>query len=121
MTTTESEIKTVWIVNDAGHDYTEAERYGNIRALTLGDINPFQVDRLWFHLCRAAPEIKIDDYLLISGTPVVNALALLMWMLKWETCELLQWHAKERKYILSTLDLANFEVVLARLETEGNQ
>lgn len=92
----------VWIVNEAGHDYTPAEVYGELKKLTLGDVNPLQLDRLNFHLARGIAQFtRPEDYLLISGTPVVNAVALHLWLTMHKKCNLLQWNAKKREYELT--------------------
>lgn len=95
----------VYIVNEAGHDYTSSEVYGETRRLTLGDINPLQLDRLNYHLARGiAKHTRAEDYLLVSGTPVVNAVALHLWLTMHKTCKLLQWNAKKRNYELTEIN-----------------
>ena len=94
----------VWIVNEAGHDYSRAESYGELKPLTVGDINPLQLDRLSYHLTRGVVGFTdAEDYLLISGTPVVNAVALHIWLVMHKMCKVLQWNAKRRDYELTEL------------------
>lgn len=42
---------------------------------------------------------KEDDYLAVSGLPILNALALTMWLTKFPKCNLLQWSMKKEKYV----------------------
>jgi hypothetical protein len=56
--------------------------------------------------------VKETDYLLISGTPVVNALALTMWLQMFSTCKLALWDAKKREYIISTVERENLANIL---------
>lgn len=99
---------TVWIVNEAGHNYTSAERYGELKRLTQGDVNPLAVDRLAYHLARGIVKFtKADDYLLISGTPTINAVALVLWLQTHKKARLLQWNAVKQDYELATMTLDN--------------
>lgn len=106
--------KTVWIVNEAGHDYDRAKDIAGsdcqFSYLTEDNINPHRVDRLSKHIARGVIRFaKKDDYILISGTPMVNALAVLIWLKHFKTCSVLQWDAKGRKYTLTTLDMDHLE------------
>lgn len=107
---------TIWIVNEAGHNYSKALDLipsGELKPLTLGDINPLRIDRLTQNLARGiARYVSKSDYMLISGTPVLNAIALTLWLLQHNSCKILQWNAKQREYELSTLNLDNFSRLL---------
>ena len=107
---------TIWIVNEAGHNYEKALDLipnGELKPLTLGDVNPLRVDRLSQNLARGiARYVRESDYMLISGTPVLNAIALTLWMIQHRSCKLLQWNAKLREYELSTITLDNFTRIL---------
>jgi hypothetical protein len=113
----QKEVVTVWVANEAGHPYSKIrEKLGadvQIKSLSLGDINPLRVDRLSWHLGNGiASFVKETDYLLISGTPVVNALALTMWLQMFSTCKLALWDAKKREYIISTVERENLANIL---------
>ena len=113
----QKEVVTVWVANEAGHPYDKIrEKLGadvQIKSLSLGDINPLRVDRLSWHLGNGiASFVKETDYLLISGTPVVNALALTMWLQMFPTCKLALWDAKKRQYLISTIERENLANIL---------
>lgn len=110
---------TVWIANEAGHPYHKIkEKLGEdvqIKPLSLGDINPLRVDRISWHLGRGiATYVKEGDYLLISGTPIVNALALVMWLQMFQTARLCLWDAKKREYLISTVERENLANILQK-------
>lgn len=92
----------VWIVNEAGHDFSPAEEYGELKALTVGDVNPLKVDRIAYNLARGIGGFIDDkeDYLLLSGTPILNALAVHLWLRKFPKCKILQWNAPKGEYAL---------------------
>jgi hypothetical protein len=100
---------TVWIVNEAGHDYDKARDIAGANArfsfLTEDEINPHRVDRLSKHIARGIiHHASEDDFVLISGTPMVNVLAIWIWMIHFKKCQVLQWDAKQRVYRLTTIE-----------------
>ena len=100
---------TVWIVNEAGHNYERAKDHaGNdckFSHLTEDSINPHRVDRLAKQIARGVIKYaNPDDFILISGTPMVNVLAVWIWLLHFKKCKILQWDAKARHYRLTTLE-----------------
>lgn len=114
-------MPTVWIANEAGHPYDKVRILLNkvrplyIRPLTLDDVNPLEIDRLNWHLARGIVHyVKPDDYLLISGTPMVNAAAYAMWLLHHGKCQVIQWNAKLRRYELKVIDRNDLGAVLER-------
>jgi hypothetical protein len=112
-----SEAATVWVANEAGHPYDKIRaKLGKdvrIESLSLGDINPLRVDRLSWHLARGiARFVKDGDYLLVSGTPIVNALALTMWLQMYPTCNLALWDAKRGEYLISKVERENLANIL---------
>ncbi|MGD9631386.1 MAG: hypothetical protein AB7V18_19275 [Pyrinomonadaceae bacterium] len=108
---------TVWVANEAGHSYTKIRKklgeHVRIERLSLGDINPLRLDRLSWHIGRGiARFVKEGDYLLISGTPIVNALALTMWLQMFPKCNLALWDAKRGEYKISSLERDNLANIL---------
>jgi hypothetical protein len=102
----DTEAKVVWLVNKGGHDYTKLERFGRIIPLTTGVANPFNPDRLMLNLGHLLKMASADDYLAISGLPLLNALALTMWLRKFPTAHVLQHSVRENDYIYLRIELA---------------
>lgn len=97
-----SDRVTIWIVNEAGHDFskaTEAVPNAMIQPLTIGDINPTSFDRLAFNAARGIAKFaKAEDFILISGTPILNAIVVALWIQQFGVCNILQWDARRKKY-----------------------
>ena len=97
---------TIWIVNQAGHNYKKALELipeARISFLSTGNINPLHFDRMIDTFAQGIIRyVMPGDYLLISGTPPANAIAMLLWMMHFGECKLLLWNAKLRKYKLVT-------------------
>lgn len=68
-------------------------------SLTRGSANPFNLDRMMVTFGSRLTHAKEEDYLAISGLPVLNALALTMWLEKFPSCNLLQWSMKKKSYV----------------------
>lgn len=96
--------KTVWIINKGGHPYAPAKRFGNLVPLTEGRINPFRPDRLALEASKKLVLAKQDDFLLLGGPPMLCCLVFFLWLSKFPTVNLLQWDAKEREYVVKTMD-----------------
>ena len=106
----------IWVVNEAGHDYSKALDLlpdAELKPLTLGDVNPLQLDRLAFHVSRGIVRYSSpDDYVLISGTPALNAVVMTLWILHHGKINLLQWDARRREYKLFTMTRDTMESTL---------
>ena len=112
-------MRTVWVANESGHDYEPAEQYGKLGKLTLGNQNTFRLDRLIAHITRGICKFTSeDDYLLISGSPVINSVAFHVWLETHPRCNLLQWRAKSREYILTTVTRTQIESLVDK-ELQG--
>lgn len=97
---TKQTTPTIWIANEAGHPgYPLARKVvgedAPIRALTVGNVNTYQVDRLIWNLARGIVRyVRPDDFLILSGTIMIPAAALLLWIEMHGKCNILQWSNK---------------------------
>ncbi len=94
----------VYVVNDINHDYSKAERYGELVYVTRGKIPIFKTC-----IVRAMLEIGLvkftkDDYLLISGPAIVNIIAATLLFNKFDTVKFLVFDAKQQDYIVRHLN-----------------
>lgn len=111
----------VWIVNEAGHDYSTAAEYGIVRRLSIGNVDPFRVDRAAYDLSRGLGRFSSErDFVLLSGAHVLNMLVGAMWFMIHDSMQILQWHAKKRKYILTTVTKSQLGGLIQRA-LEGKQ
>lgn len=97
----------VFVVNWSGHDFSKAEKYGEIIKLTEGLVNIFNPERLLHFYLTKLKEKKFNfriDYILISGSPVVNLL-LGIALENYESVNLLIYDAKKANYVERNLNL----------------
>lgn len=103
--------KVVWIANEGGHSYKQAEKFGRLIPLTKGSVNYFNLDRLMVTIGPKLQSVHPDDYMLVSGTPVIVGLVIAMWLARFDHINILQWSQSRGTYI---------EIVLHREAVEKN-
>lgn len=91
--------RVVWIANEGGHPYSKAESFGRLMPLTKGNVNYFNLDRLMVSIAPKMQSVHEDDYLLVSGSPVVVGLIMSMWLTRFDHCNILQWSQSRGEYI----------------------
>ena len=100
----------IYIVNNSGHRYDLALELfpsAELISMTRGNINPTQVDRLNYTLNESIARSLESDYLLLSGAPILNALAAQLWILRHECCQFLIFDAKQQAYVRQIITRAN--------------
>lgn len=99
----------VYIVNSAGHDYSKAERFGELVVLSEGSLPVFAVDRIRVLYEEGLESFDWErDYLLFSGNLIPNVIALGVAIVKSEMLRInvLIFDAKKRSYVERQLDFS---------------
>ena len=107
---------TVFVANFAGHDYTAAEKYGTLKYVTRGYISFNSLDRVKFQCAEGIKDSTPEDFLLVSGTAIVNAITALAWIAKHGVVQLLNFDARSGDYRLVIASVHNFRGIFAALE-----
>jgi len=68
-------MPNVYIINRASHDYTEAEKYGNIVYLSEGSINRYATNKIYRQFNEILKDSSPDDYILLTGLTVMTSIA----------------------------------------------
>lgn len=102
-------VPVVWLVNQAGHDFGDASRFGRIIPITTENVNPFNIDRMMVNVALRLRNADAEDFLVIAGTPILNAIVVAMWLARFGKVNLLLWGRKERKYEHRVLDEPNLK------------
>ncbi len=92
-----SKVK-VYIVNHAGHDYSAAEKWGELIPITEGHVSQGSLDRLTYEVTLAINKSGPEDWLLPSGLLVLNVIASAFWLRKHGELRLLIRDRKFRTY-----------------------
>lgn len=109
---------TIWIGNEAGHPYHRALDVvpgADLKPLTIGNVNPLLFDRLSYEIAKGIVNyVDREDYLLISGTPMISGIAVHLWLLHHGKIKILQWNAKRREYELIEKEADDMSEILQR-------
>lgn len=68
-------MPNVYIVNNSGHDFSQAERHGKVVVLSMGLIDPFKVTKMYRQFSSILSISEADDYILMSGPTTMNIIA----------------------------------------------
>ena len=98
-------MNKVYIVNSAGHDFSKAEKYGELVPVVQGHINVFRPDRSLFTITEGLAGFTEDDYLLLSGNTFGNVIAALFLGRQFATIKLLVYDAKNNDYLCHVLGM----------------
>lgn len=102
-------MPTVWIPNKAGHDFSLAERYGNLQSITEGNINLVQVDRLLYTIAGKLSSAESHDLLILSGHVVLCLLSACILLTKFGFVNLLIFNAKTGGYTQRRISMGQME------------
>ena len=105
----------IYIVNDAGHNFTLAIDIiptGKFVKMTKGKVNVTQADRMAYFMAEHIALSEDTDFLLLSGSPVLNALAAALWMVRHKKMTLLIFDGKGQKYIQNVIYRDNLANIL---------
>lgn len=90
----------VYIVNYAGYDYSAAAKYGKLVPVTKGTIDIFKEQRLAYDIKQALADFDPDkDYLLFSGSNVINVVASSILLARFFEYKCLIYGAKRGDYV----------------------
>ena len=86
----------VYIPNLGGHDYSDAERFGSLVALSKGEIDKFSTTQMLRSFSAAMTDSSEDDFILQSGPAVMLALACALFAARHKRLNLLIWRYGEK-------------------------
>lgn len=109
--------RTVWIVNEGAHNYSKAERYGRLIPITRGNINPFNPGRMMINTQHKLGIATEDDYILLSGLALLNAVVVAMFLSRFGFVNILQYSDKQGDYRLVKIDGVTLDRLANTLST----
>jgi hypothetical protein len=60
-------MRRVYVLNDGGHDYSDAERFGSIVFCTRGSLARWDISQMFRELKIAMLDASPDDFILVSS------------------------------------------------------
>lgn len=94
----------VYVVNNANHDYSKAEQYGELVYVTKGKLPIFKTSTVRAMLEKGLVKFTKDDYLLISGPAIVSIMAATILYNKFDIVKFLVFDAKQQDYVVRHLN-----------------
>jgi hypothetical protein len=109
-------LSKVYLVNEAGHDFSSATKFGELVSITIGNINIKRPDRDLYTIKEVLQEYTKDDYILLSGNIFANIMVISHLLLehKSKSLKLLIYNAKSHDYIEHILAYNNKELKFIR-------
>jgi hypothetical protein len=96
-------LKRVFVVHDKGHDLTDARRFGELKIILDGKVNPFDMTSRLTDIRDGLKEAGPEDYILLSGYALLNVMAAGILMERFGQLNILLFDGLERNYRLRTL------------------
>ena len=98
-------MSKVYVMNKSGHDFSDAEKHGELVYLTEGKHNIFSTGAMIQDLKNKLRDFKpSEDFLLMSGSPFVAASAMSIILTKIRSVNVLLFDAKNRVYVPRTVN-----------------
>ena len=107
--------KVVYVSNmNKSHDYTSAELFGVLRPVTTGNYPVFKTARLIEEIIESLIESSQEDYLLVSGSSIVAALSMTVWLTMHEKVNILLFDRSESMYTVRVLERKDIGLEIER-------
>lgn len=68
-------MKKVFVINAGGHDYSDAERFGELVFCTEGSVNKWDTAQMYREMSDALLDAHEDDYLLLTSLATLCSVA----------------------------------------------
>lgn len=110
----------VFITNKSpSHEYSPAAKFGAITFVTMGNFPIFKTQRLQEEVIKSLVNSRPDDYLLLSGSSVIAAMCLTVWLHMHGKAKMLLWDRTQNEYVLRVID--SEEIVQTIVQFQDNE
>ena len=93
----------VYITNKSGHDFSPAQKFGDLIYLSEGKINPFSVAKIYRQFADKLKKSAPDDYIMVTGLSLMNGIAFSIMGRKHGRLNILQFHSQTKTYKSRTI------------------
>lgn len=98
----------VYIVSNTGHDYTPAERRGDLVFIFGSKVNVFATDKMVKEVEQCLKDSSSEDFLLASGAAPASCAAFSVLMRKHAKVNFLIWSFRNQVYEIRTVYKSQF-------------
>lgn len=97
----------VYIAGLGHHDYESARDYGDLVVVISGNVDLDDTEDLQQRIATAMSAVEPDDYVLLSGAPIICILCANFVQARYGFVNVLQWNGVDRCYIAHKLEMEN--------------
>lgn len=97
----------VYIPNNSGHDFSDAEKYGDLVFITQGMIDRFKINTMFRATVEALNDSKPTDYIMVTGLTQINVIIASVFTQMHGRLNLLIYDVKKERYIPRKIVLGN--------------
>lgn len=90
--------RRVYIAGLARHDYEPAKDYGDLVVVVSGQLDLSDVDAMRDIVTKALNRSEPDDYIILSGAPILGVLCVMEMLRRHGCVNVLQWNGVLRDY-----------------------
>ena len=108
-------MSTVFISNMSEHDYSSATQFGALRFVTSGNYPIYKTSRLMEEIAETLAESTQEDHLLLSGSAVIAALCMTVWLTYHSRINILLYDHANNVYEERKLDKSSIRVLVERI------
>jgi len=87
--------KRVFIINKSSHDFEPAQKFGTLIYLSEGKYSRYDVNAIYREFNDKLSTSSPDDYLLLTGLPIMQGVAMMIMAIRHGRVNLLQFRQKE--------------------------
>jgi hypothetical protein len=99
-------MNKVFVVNQSGHDFKDANRFGDLIFLSKGKMDRYAITSVYREFSEYLNDSSENDWILITGLSSMSSIACSIFAYKWGRLNLLLYKNNryvERRLILSEL------------------
>lgn len=100
-------MSKVFVINQSGHDFSKAEKYGELVFLSEGKINPFKVNNMYRQFSSKMDNCQPDDYILVTGLSQLCMIAAGIQVHKHGKVNMLIYSSRDDDYVPREIDVTN--------------
>lgn len=93
----------VYVINKSGHDFSPAEKFGELVYLSEGEVNIFHVQQMYRQFSSVLKDSGPRDFILTTGLTIMSCVATAIMARKHGIVNILLFHAETRTYKVRTL------------------
>ena len=89
----------VYVINRSAHDYSGAERWGDIAFLSEGPVNRYATNKIYRMSKEVLAKSNPDDYILLTGLTVMAVIASAIFAVRHKRLNLLIFRPNSHSYV----------------------